>query len=106
MELDRFEASPAFSEREKLVLRLVGCLASTPANVSDELYEQLRQHLNDKQLVELASAIAWENYLARSNRVFDMGSDGFSEGHFCPLPARRTGVPATAGSVESAGEAL
>jgi hypothetical protein len=28
-------------------------------------------------LVELAAAIAWENYRARSNRVFGFGSEGF-----------------------------
>jgi hypothetical protein len=27
--------------------------------------------------VELAAAIAWENYRARSNRVFGFGSEGF-----------------------------
>jgi len=27
--------------------------------------------------VELGAAIAWENYRARSNRVFGFGSEGF-----------------------------
>ena len=58
-------------------------------DVDDELFAQLRRHFDFKQLEELASAIAWENYLARHNRVFGIESDGFSEGAYCPLPARR-----------------
>ena len=38
------------------------------------------------QLVELATAIAWENYRARFNRTFAIGAEGFSKGAFCPLP--------------------
>jgi alkylhydroperoxidase family enzyme len=30
----------------------------------------LRRHFNEAQLVELATAIAWENYRGRFNRVF------------------------------------
>jgi hypothetical protein len=39
--------------------------------------------------VELAAAIAWENYRARFNRVFGVRPLGFSgEGAFCALPER------------------
>ena len=87
--MDDFEGSAAFSPRDKLALRLVASLTSTPAAVSDELFAELRQQFDHKQLVELASAIAWENYLARSNRMFAIGSDDFSHGQYCPLPVGR-----------------
>jgi len=65
----RFEA---FSPAEVALLRL----ADTPANVSEELYSQLRRHFSEEQLIELAASAAQENFRARYNRVFDVGSDG------------------------------
>jgi 4-carboxymuconolactone decarboxylase len=87
MELADFETSTAFSELEKLVLRYAVAMAQTPFEVSDELFHDLRRHLSERQLVELTSAIAWENYRARFNHAFGIEAEGFSERAFCPLPA-------------------
>ena len=81
-----FESSAAFTLKEKLVLRVTVALTRTPANVDDELFGDLRGQFSEEQLVELATAIAWENYRARFNRTFGILADGFSEGAFCPLP--------------------
>jgi alkylhydroperoxidase family enzyme len=85
-DLGCFETSSAFSAKEKLGLRLTVALTRTPANVDDELFSDLRAEFNERQLVELATAIAWENYRARFNRTFGILAEGFSEGAFCPLP--------------------
>jgi alkylhydroperoxidase family enzyme len=45
--------------------------------VTPELRERLQRRFSTPELVELAAAIAWENYRARSNRVFGFGSEGF-----------------------------
>ncbi len=52
-------------------------MTSTPAQVTPQLRERLQQRFSTPQLVELGAAIAWENYRARSNRVFGFGSEGF-----------------------------
>ena len=65
-----------FSPAEVALLRMADALADTPSNVSDELYAELRQHFTEDQLIELAAAAAQENFRARYNRVFDVGSDG------------------------------
>ena len=83
-----FETSHAFTPKEKLALRLTVALTKTPANVDDELFADLRREFSEPQLVELATAIAWENYRARFNRTFDILAEGFSEGAFCPSPER------------------
>ena len=85
-DLARFEKSTAFNSTEKLVLRLTVALTKTPASVDDLLFADLRAEFSEPQLVELATAIAWENYRARFNRTFDILAEGFSEGAFCPLP--------------------
>jgi alkylhydroperoxidase family enzyme len=64
-----------FSEDEKLVIELADEMANTPANVSDELYARLRAKFSEEQLLQLGGQIAFENYRARLNRVFDVGSD-------------------------------
>ena len=69
----RFEGFPA---NEQALLRMADALADTPANVSPELYAELRSHFSEEELIELAASAAQENYRARYNRVFDVGSDG------------------------------
>jgi len=88
MALADFETSPVFSELEKTALGYAVALTATPVEVSDELFARLRQHFDERQLVELTSAIAWENYRARFDHAFGIEAEGFSNGRFCPLPAR------------------
>ena len=64
-----------FTAPEAALLHMADALADTPANVSEELYAELRRHFPEEQLIEFAAAAAQENYRARSNRVFDVGSD-------------------------------
>ena len=66
----------AFNDKERLVIELADAMADTPSNVSEELYLRLRNDFSEEQLLELAAQIAFENYRARLNRVFDVGSDG------------------------------
>lgn len=65
-----------FAPPELALLRMADALADTPANVTDELYTELRRHFSEEQLIELAAGAAQENFRARYNRVFDVGSDG------------------------------
>ena len=64
-----------FSNDEKLVIELADEMANTPSNVSDELYARLRAKFSEEQLMQLGGQIAFENFRARLNRVFDVGSD-------------------------------
>ena len=77
----------SFSAAERGLLRLADAMSNTPAEISDGLYSELRKHFSEEALIELAADIAQENYRARWNRVFDVGSDSL----YCPIPgsARR-----------------
>ena len=70
-----------------MVLRLADAMTATPAAVSAELFKELLGHFSERQLTELASALAWENYRARFDHAFGIESSGFTEGAYCPLPA-------------------
>jgi 4-carboxymuconolactone decarboxylase len=88
LDLADFESSSAFSELEKLVLRYAVAMTRTPVDVSDELFAALQGHFNPQQMVELTSAIAWENYRARFDHAFGIGSEDFSAGAVCAVPVR------------------
>jgi alkylhydroperoxidase family enzyme len=64
-----------FSDLERLIIELADAMAATPSNISDDLYSRLRTQLSEEQLMELSAQIAFENFRARLNRVFDVGSD-------------------------------
>ncbi|MFZ1916845.1 MAG: hypothetical protein WAU58_04665 [Terriglobales bacterium] len=65
-----------FVPADAALLRMTDAMADTPSNVGDELYAELRLHFSEEQLIELAASAALENFRARYNRVFDVGSDG------------------------------
>jgi alkylhydroperoxidase family enzyme len=71
-----------FNEKERLVIALADAMADTPSNVSADLYTRLHSLFSDEQLLELGAHIAFENYRARLNRVFDVESDELYQ----PLP--------------------
>ena len=64
-----------FTDVERLLIELADALAEAPANVSDDLYTRLRNQFSEEQLLELGGQIAFENFRARLNRLFDVGSD-------------------------------
>ena len=64
-----------FSDVERLVIELADVMANTPSSVSDDLYARLREKFSEEQLLQLGGQIAFENYRARLNRIFDVGSD-------------------------------
>jgi alkylhydroperoxidase family enzyme len=64
-----------FTDVERLVIELADSMADTPSNISEDLYARLRNQFSEQQLLELSAQIAFENYRARLNRVFDVGSD-------------------------------
>ena len=69
-----------FNNTERMVIELADALTNTPSNVSDELYERLRNQFSEEQLMQLAAQIAFENYRARWNRLFIVESDNLYQG--------------------------
>ncbi len=64
-----------FNDNERLVIELADAMTNTPADVSDDLYTRLRQQFSEEQLMQLGAQIAFENYRARWNRIFNVESD-------------------------------
>lgn len=86
--LQNYHSNMNFCDPERLVLEYADAMTQTPVEVSDALFARLREQFTDAQLVELTSAIAWENYRARFDHAFGIEGENFSEGALCALPAR------------------
>jgi alkylhydroperoxidase family enzyme len=80
-DLANFENSANFDGLEKAVLRYAEGMTRTPAEVSDEVFEDIRERFSNEQIVELTSAVALENFRARFNCALKIESDGL-----CTLP--------------------
>lgn len=87
--LPSFEDAAEFSGTEKLVLRYAVAMTKTPVEISDDLFAAMQRVFDERQLVELTSAIAWENYRARFDHAFGIESEGFYKGGLCLLPLTR-----------------
>jgi alkylhydroperoxidase family enzyme len=69
-----------FNDTERLVIELADVMTNTPANISDDLYARLRNQFSEEQLMQLGAQIAFENYRARWNRIFNVESDNLYQG--------------------------
>jgi AhpD family alkylhydroperoxidase len=66
----------SLSEAEQAAMELADAASTIPAHVPDELWNRVAKHYNEAELVELAAVIAYENFLARFNEIFDVQGQG------------------------------
>jgi AhpD family alkylhydroperoxidase len=85
-ELHAYATSSAFTQLERRVLDFAVAMTQTPVRVEDSAFAALREQLGERAMVELAAAIAWENFRARLNHALGVPVQGFSEGAVCALP--------------------
>ena len=93
--LPRYNESDLFSERERLALDYTVAVMRTPVEVTDALFDRMREHFSDRQLVEITAHLTLVN-LDRFNAALGIGSAGFSDGLVCLVPERAAAGPALA----------
>jgi alkylhydroperoxidase family enzyme len=84
--LSDYQTAICFSDLDKLILEYATALSRTPVEVPDELFEGLRTHFDNAQLVGLTHIITLGNLRGRFNLALGIGAAGFSEGRVCALP--------------------
>ena len=62
-----YNASPLFSEKERLALDFALAAAAQPNEVTDAQFERLRRHWSDSQIVEMLGVVAMFGFLNRWN---------------------------------------
>jgi AhpD family alkylhydroperoxidase len=85
-ELSTWRTSDRFDEVDRVVLEYAEAMTGTPVDVSDELFARVREHFDERQLVELTMAIALENMFGRTNWALGIHGEGFSDGMYCVRP--------------------
>ena len=68
--------SELYNDRERAALAYADAITRTGEEISDELFEQLRRHFDEDQLVELTEIIAWENASSKFNHALGVPSQG------------------------------
>jgi len=94
--LARYQSSDLFSDPEKAALDYAVAVMRTPVEVSDEVFDRVRSHFDDPQLVGITALLALVN-LDRFNAAFGIPAAGFSDGMVCVTPDRPQPSPATSG---------
>ena len=62
-----FRSSPLYSEAERTALDFSLAAASVPNDVSDELFEKMRSHWDDDQIVEIVGVVSLFGFMNRWN---------------------------------------
>ena len=67
-----FEQRADFSAKEKVALRLAERVTRDAHTVDNQLWDELRQHFDEGEVVELLAAIGLFNYFNRFNDALEM----------------------------------
>ncbi len=62
-----YKTSPLYSEAERLALDFALAAASLPNDVNDEMFDAMREHWTDDQMVEIAGVISLFGFMNRWN---------------------------------------
>ncbi len=76
-QVERSAESPLYAEAERAALEFAEAMTLTGRKVPDELFGRLRAHFTEPQIVELAAAVALENFRSKFNTAFGIESQGF-----------------------------
>lgn len=71
-DLANFEKRNDFTAAEKAALRLAEHMTVDSHTVDDELWNELRKHYDEGEIIELAAAIGLFNYFNRFNDALKM----------------------------------
>jgi alkylhydroperoxidase family enzyme len=82
-DLGRWRDSSAFSDLERAALEYAERMTYTGQKVDDALFERVKQHFSEPQIVELTAVAALENFRSKFNPALGVESQGF-----CLLPDR------------------
>jgi AhpD family alkylhydroperoxidase len=76
-ELDRFESSDLFTEREKAALVYAEAVTFSDRRPTAEHFVRLRRHFDDDAIIELTGLIAFQNLSSKFNAALGVEAQGF-----------------------------
>ena len=79
--LEDFEASPAFSERERAALAWAVALTDPARGVDDALFARVCKQFSEQEIVELTALASFQNLSSKFNAALAVPAQGF-----CAIP--------------------
>lgn len=76
-----YETNPAYTERERAALAYAEAMTRSDRRVDDAIFQSLRTHFSEDQILELTAVIAYQNLSSKFNAALDVPPQGF-----CPTP--------------------
>lgn len=70
--VDNFRTSPLFTEAERAALDFTIAAATQPNGVTDEVFDRMKKHWTDSQIVEIAAVVAINGFLNRWSGIFQL----------------------------------
>ncbi len=89
-ELDRFETSRLFSEREKAALAYAETITCPDRQPAAEHFARLRRYFDDDGIIELTALVAFQNLSSKFNAALGVEPQGFCTA--APQPQRPAGT--------------
>lgn len=65
--VDEYRTSPLYTEAERVALDFAVAAASQPNAVTDALFDRMKRHWTETQIVEIAAVVAVNGFLNRWN---------------------------------------
>src|SRR5512134_1818719 len=76
-DLERFESSPRFTEREKAALTYAEAITYSDRRPTPEHFARLRRHFDEEAIIELMALIAFQNLSSKFNAALGVEAQGF-----------------------------
>jgi len=75
--LQNWQQSDVFSSKEKAALEYAEKITYTDKQVDNVCFKQLKEHFDEKAIIELTALIAFQNLSSKFNSALDVDSQGF-----------------------------
>ncbi len=76
-QVERAGESELYSDAERAAIEFAEAMTITGRKVTDEIFENVRRHFSEAEVVELAAAVALENFRSKFNTAFGVEAQGF-----------------------------
>lgn len=76
-QVESWATSAHYSEAERVAMEFAETMTVTGRKMTDELFARARKHYSEAQLVELAAAVALENFRSKFNVALGIEAQGF-----------------------------
>jgi alkylhydroperoxidase family enzyme len=76
-QVEEWASSPHYSDAERVAMEFAETMTITGRRMTDELFARARKHYSEEQLVELAAAVALENFRSKFNVALGVEAQGF-----------------------------